>query len=132
MQIMNYNFSELYFNLENITNDQERLNYLYRLKLELRKTIKSFSEAVQMPMRMFLEEYFLKDEEYKCVAIFLKKIIEKQSTNPRDKRYPSEDYLRGEIKKEIIELEKLDKLVTNEILQLNSSASFSFLENEDF
>lgn len=125
------NFSELYFNLENITSDQERLNYLYRLKLELRKTINSFSQAVELPIRMFLEEYFLTNEEFRDVALFLKNIIEKQSLNPKDKRYPGEDYLRNEIRKKILELEKIDKLVSTEIDQINSSGNKSFFEALD-
>ena len=122
------NLSELYFNLENITSDQERLNYLYRLKLELRKVINSFSQAVELPIRMFLEEYFLTNEEFRDVALFLKNTIEKQSLNPKDKRYPGEDYLRNEIRKKILELEKIDKLVSTEIDQINSSGNKSFFE----
>jgi len=126
------NFSELYFNLENISSDEDRLNYLYRLKLEIRKTIKSFSEAVQMPVRIFLEEYFQTNQEFKEVSTILRKIIERQSLNPRDKRYPSEDYLRNELQKEILELEKMDRLITSEIMQLNSSGNFSFLDDQIF
>ena len=125
------NLSELYFNLENITSDQERLNYLYRLKLELRKVINSFSQAVELPIRMFLEEYFLTNEEFRDVALFLKNTIEKQSLNPKDKRYPGEDYLRNEIRKKILELEKIDKLVSTEINQINSSGNKSFFEALD-
>lgn len=121
MDLSQLNYNEFYFHLQNVISDEDKLKYLYKLKIELRKMINSFEDAIQLPLKMFLEEYFFQKDEYKSVHLFLKKIVERQSLNPRDKRYPSEDYLRGEIKKELAELNKLENLVDSEIEFLKSS-----------
>lgn len=130
MDFSQLNYNEFYFNLQNIISDEEKLVYLYKLKIELRRMINSFEEAIQLPLRMFLEEYFALKDEYRAIHIYLKRIIERQSLNPRDKRYPSEDYLRQEIKKELVELNKLENLVDSEIEFLKSSSGeFNFFKS---
>jgi hypothetical protein len=120
MNISQLNYNEFYFHLQNIISDDERLSYLYRLKIELRKAANSFEDAIQLPLRMFLEEHFQTQEEYKVLYSFLKNVIEKQSLNPKDKRYLSEEFLRQEIRKELIEINKLENLVDSEIEFLRS------------
>ncbi|PJA96041.1 MAG: hypothetical protein CO129_08640 [Ignavibacteriales bacterium CG_4_9_14_3_um_filter_34_10] len=131
MNISQLNYNEFYFHLQNLISDEDKLNYLYKLKFELRKATNSFEDAIQLPLRMFLEDCFQINDEYQTLHTFLKNVIGKQSLNPRDKRFPGEDFLRQEIRKELVELTKLESLVDSEIEFLKSSSGeFNFFSTQ--
>lgn len=114
-----YNFHKVQFELESLETEKEKLTFLYTTKKELRKIILDLESWKMLPYRMYAEANVPISDAGPEFGEIVKEIIDKNTRNPRDKRYPSDDYIRRELKKYILKFFQLDSLIQSEIDELN-------------
>ncbi|GEM_PF-5805143 len=115
MNIYELNYHKIKFALELISSPEEKLSYLYQIKIEINRVIQCFTKKKFLPLRKYaMDNIFLEDG---CPELnkFMKQLLAFYDSRPNEQRYPNEDILLRHIKKEIKKYERLGKLIDAEI-----------------
>jgi hypothetical protein len=102
-------------NLESLSSNEEKLSFLLKTKTEIRKIIRCFEKPKVMNIRHYVRDDIFLDDNCKELKSFLKRVIMRYTLDPRDRRFPGEDILKAEMKKEIRKYEHLDEIIDVEI-----------------
>ncbi len=101
MVVGNYNIFQVRIALEVLASKEEKLKYLYQIKKEIRAIIKHFTESTILPLRSYANSYHLIDDACPELAQFVKEMVVKYSTDVRDQRSPSEEFLKRMVTNEV-------------------------------
>ncbi len=115
MNIYELNYHKIKFTLELINSAEEKISYLYKIKIEINRVIHCFKKKKFLPLRKYaLDNIFLEDG---CPELnkFMKKLLSSYDSNPNEQRFPNEDILLRHIKKEIKKYERLGEIIDAEI-----------------
>ncbi len=113
-----FNLSKIRFTLDLFKTPEEKISYLYHVKIEINRVIQCFSGRKYLPLRKYsLDNIFIEDN---CPELkeFLKKILNYYNSNGGESRFPGESLLLRHVKKEVIEYKKLSRIIDAEIKYL--------------
>ncbi len=102
-------------NLESLKTDEEKLSFLLKTKVEIRRIISCFQKPKVMEIRHYVRDDIVLEDNCKELKNFLRRIIMRYTLDPRDSRFPGDDILKSEMKKEVKKYEHLDNLIDAEI-----------------
>lgn len=115
MIVGRFNIYEIRFNLDILANREEKLRFLYKQKLELKKVVRSFENRPTIPLKSIATTKYFSDDISEELQNFLKEVVNRYSANPSDRRFISEDLLLSKLKEEIEQYKKFDNLLETEI-----------------
>ncbi len=115
MNIYELNYHKIKFTLDLLSSPEEKISYLYQIKIEINRVIQCFNKKKLLPLRKYaLDNVFLEDG---CPELnkFIKEILAYYDSRPNEQRYPNEDILLRHVKKEIKKYERLGEIIDAEI-----------------
>ena len=115
MVVGNYNIFQVRIALEVLPTKEEKLKYLYQIKKEIRNIIKHFTESTILPLRSYANSYHLIDDHCPELAQYIKEMVVKYSTDVRDQRSPSEEFLKRMVTNEVKNYLRFEEYVDIEL-----------------
>ena len=115
MNIYELNYHKIKFSLDLLPSPEEKISYLYQIKIEINRVIQCFTKKKLLPLRKYaLDNVFLEDG---CPELnkFMKELLAFYDSRPNEQRYPNEDILLRHVKKEIKKYERLGEIIDAEI-----------------
>ena len=110
-----YNIVQIRIYLEVLHTKEERLKYLYNIKKEIRNIILKFQDSNMVPLRTYADSSHMIDDNSPELVTYLKEIIIKYSTDPNDRRSPTEEFMRRMVQNELKNYEKFEEYLDIEL-----------------
>jgi hypothetical protein len=114
MIVGNYNYHQILFALDSFSEVDEKIGYLEKIEHDLKRVVESFKVPRTLPLKMYASKNINIGEDCDELKDFIKHQFEIISSNPYDKRYPGEGTLRGLVRAELINYQKLLTIVQDE------------------
>ncbi|MCK5456038.1 MAG: hypothetical protein KAI45_02860, partial [Melioribacteraceae bacterium] len=111
MIVGNFNFHQILFALDTFKETEEKTGYLEKIKQELTRIIECFEGAKTLPLQMYASQTYNVDEGCDELINFVKLQFEGISSNPYDKSSPGESELRGLVRTELVNYQKMFTVV---------------------
>lgn len=118
MIVGNYNFHQILFALDTFREVDEKIGYLEKIKHELSRIISCFESPKTLPLKMYASKNINVEGACDELKDFIKHQFDIISSNPYDKRYPGEGELRGLVRSELINYQKVHTIIVDEIATL--------------
>ncbi len=115
MVVGKFNYHKILFTLDTISNSEEKISYLYSVKLEVNKIIQCFSESKFQPLRNYARENKFADDGCEELTEFLQKIIGYYNSPLYVTRYISDEILKRHLREEVNNYRKFLHLIDAEI-----------------
>ena len=115
MIVGNYNFHQILFALDTFGTVGEKIGYLESIKNDIGRIIECFETRKTLPLKMYASNNMSIEGNCDELKIFIKHQFDIISSNPYDKRYPGEGELRGLLRSELINYQKLYNIVEDEL-----------------
>ena len=119
MFVGNFNYHQILFALDTFNLEEDKIGYLEKIVNELSRIVECFETPKALPLKMYASKNISIESSCNELKDFIKKQFEMITTNPYDKRYPSEGQLRGLVRAEVINYKKLLSIVTDEVNSIN-------------
>lgn len=118
MIVGNYNFQQILFAIDTFKEINEKTGYLEKIKRELKRIVACFETPKTLPFKMYASQN--NNIEGCCTEFkdFIKHQFETISSNPYDKRYPGEGELRGLVRTELVNYQKVLTIIEDEIASI--------------
>ena len=115
MIVGNFNFHQILFALDTFKEVDEKIGYLENNKRELNRIVTCFEEPKTLPLKMYASKNINIEGSCDELKNFIKHQFETISSNPYDTRYPGEGELRGLVRAELINYQKVLTIIEDEI-----------------
>ncbi|MBK7103933.1 MAG: hypothetical protein IPH62_01440 [Ignavibacteriae bacterium] len=110
-----FNYHKILFTLDTFQTSEEKLSFLYGVKLEVNKVIQCFTQTKFQPLRNYVSENKFADDGCSELTEFLKTVIGYYNSPLYSNRFISEEILKRHLREEVINYKKFQKLVDAEI-----------------
>ncbi|MBN1301599.1 MAG: hypothetical protein JW995_10330 [Melioribacteraceae bacterium] len=115
MEIGSFNLYKVKLNLDMCKTKEEKLNFLYGMKRDIRKVISCFGTNKFLPLRHYLRDDIILEDNCPELKHFLKRAIMRYSFDTRDQRFPGDEVLKREMMNEAKKYERFDQMLDIEI-----------------
>ncbi|MCF6269257.1 MAG: hypothetical protein L3J41_06085 [Melioribacteraceae bacterium] len=115
MIVGNYNFHQILFALDTFKEVDEKIEYLIKIKRELVRIVACFEEPKTLPLKMYASKNINIEGSCEELKDFIKHQFKTISSNPYDTRYPGEGELRGLVRAELVNYQKVLTIIKDEI-----------------
>jgi len=120
MIVGNYNLHQILFALDTFKGVDEKIGYLAKIRHELNRIVLCFETPQTLPLKMYASQNINLEGTCDELMNFVSHQFEVISSNPYDKRYPGEGELRGLVRTELINYQKLLTIIDDEINSIKS------------
>jgi hypothetical protein len=132
MDFGDINWYEIKFKVKSIGTIEERLSYLYQVKMEINKLILCFEKPKDFPLPTYAEEHSLADDGCPQFKEFIKKSLKNYDLDPYATRMPTDDKLNVDIKNEVLRYLELSKMIEAEIDYYNKLKTSGYKTEDDY
>ena len=122
MIVGNYNFHQILFALDTFKEIDEKIGYLEKIEHELNRIIACFEAPKTLPLKMYASKNINLEGACNELKDFVTHQFDIISSNPYDKRYPGEGELRGLVRTELINYQKMYTIIVDEIASFQKEA----------
>ena len=123
MIVGNYNYHQILFALDSFSEIDEKIGYLDKIERDLKRVVETFDAPKTLPLKMYASKTINVGDNCQELKDFISHQFERISTNPYDKRYPGEGTLRGLVRTELINYQKLLTIVHDEKVSIEKANS---------
>ncbi|MBU0475711.1 MAG: hypothetical protein KKF62_16315 [Bacteroidetes bacterium] len=114
----NFNYHQILFALDTFNHDNEKIGYLEKISDELTRIVDCFESPKSLPLNMYASKNLSITDNNPELQGFIKKQFDLVTSNPYDKRYPSESELKSLLKSETLKYKKLLMIVNKDLEEL--------------
>ncbi len=110
-----FNLYKIRFSVDLLKTPEEKISYLYNVKIEINRVIQCFSRRKFLALRKYAADNLFIEDNCPELKEFLKKKLSYFNASVNETRFPGEEILRREIRKEVVEYRKLIRIIDAEI-----------------
>ncbi|MFZ1288998.1 MAG: hypothetical protein WAR79_02835 [Melioribacteraceae bacterium] len=110
-----FNYHKVLFTLDTFSTSEEKLSFLYGVKLEVNKVIQCFAQTKFQPLRNYATVNKFADDGCDELTEFLQKIIGYYNSPLYSARFISEEILKRHLREEVLNYKKFVRLIDSEI-----------------
>ncbi|MBK8945653.1 MAG: hypothetical protein IPM32_10350 [Ignavibacteriae bacterium] len=115
MVVGKFNYHKILFTLDTLSTTEEKISFLFGVKLEVNKVIQCFTQTKFQPLRNYIRENKFADDGCEELTEFLKKIVSFYNSPLYSNRFISEEILKRHLREEVINYKKFARLIDSEI-----------------
>ena len=109
------NYHKVLFTLQTINSYEEKISYLYTVKVDINRIIKCFSGQKFQALKKYAKKNIFAEDGCDELTEFLKEVITYYNSPQYGDRYISDAILKRHIKEEIIKYKNFLKIIDSEI-----------------
>ncbi len=110
-----FNYNKVQFTLETLKTPEDKISYLYTIKVEVNRIIQCFSKTKFQPLRKYAVKNLFALDGCDELTEFLKKTIGYYNSPEYGDRYISDSILQRHLKEEVIKYKKFLKMIDCDI-----------------
>ncbi|PID56407.1 MAG: hypothetical protein CR986_10270 [Ignavibacteriae bacterium] len=110
-----FNYHKVFFTLNTFNKPEEKISYLYKVKIEINRVIKCFTRKKFQPLRKYAVKNIFAEDGCDELTTFLKKVIGYYNLPFYGDRYISDDILKRHLNEEVIKYKNFLKIIDAEI-----------------
>lgn len=110
-----FNYHKVLFTLETYKTAEEKISYLYKVKVDLNRIIQCFSRKKFQALKKYAKPNIFSEDGCKELTDFLKEVIGYYNSPLYGDRYISDEILSRHIKEEVKKYKNFIKIVDSEI-----------------
>jgi hypothetical protein len=115
MSRKDFNYHKVLFTLQTLASPEEKLSYLYNVKIEINRIIKCFSSQKFQALKKYAVKNIYAEDGCEELTEFLKEIIGYYNSPQYGDRYISDEVLKRHLKEEVKKYKNFLKIVDSEI-----------------
>lgn len=110
-----FNYHKVLFTLETFNTYEEKIAYLYKIKIDVNRVIQCFARPKFQALKKYATKNIFAEDGCDELTEFLKKVIGYYNSPLYGDRYISDDILKRHLKEEVIQYKNFLKIIDSEI-----------------
>ncbi len=110
-----FNYHKILFSLETFSSAEEKLSYLYGVKVEVTKVIQCFTHNKFQPLRNYAKKNIFAEDGCDELTEYLQQVIGYYNSPLYSSRFISEEILKRHLREEVIKYKKFARMIDSEI-----------------
>lgn len=115
MSAKKFNFHKILFTLETFTSPEEKISYLFSIKVDVNRVIKCFSTQKTQALKKYVVKNIFAEDGCDELSAFLKEVMGYYNSPQYGDRNISDEILKRHMKEEVIKYKNFLKEVDSEI-----------------
>ncbi|MCW8849038.1 MAG: hypothetical protein OQJ81_03590, partial [Melioribacteraceae bacterium] len=115
MSASRFNFHKILFTLETFSTPEEKISYLFSIKVDVNRVIKCFSTQKTQALKKYVVKNIFAEDGCDELSIFLKEVMGYYNSPQYGDRNISDEILKRHMKEEVIKYKNFLKEVDSEI-----------------
>jgi hypothetical protein len=110
-----FNYNKVLFTLGTLKKSEEKIAYLYSVKVDVNRVIQCFTKEKFQPLKKYAKKNIFAEDGCDELSVFLQEVIGCYNSPQYGERYISDEILKRHLKEEVVKYKKYLKIIDSEL-----------------